>query len=547
MPSSNLQGALDKKLTELEAAGVEEQAKEVATKAGLPYLKINPNSVDLEALRILPEKDSHAAQVAVIAQEKKQLRVIIVDPLFPLTQKVLKDLAEQGFTIEQNIVSASSLKLVWERYQDIPKNAIDSLGTVAIDEDTFTRAQKEIKSVAALKEKLSFLSTTKMLEVLLAGAITLEASDIHLEPEEATVRTRYRLDGVLNNVAEVSPENYAKLLSRIKITSGLKLNIHNAPQDGRFSVRHLNKMIEIRVSVLPGSYGENIVMRILDPDNIMEKIEDLGLSEKNMAALKKLLQKSTGALLTTGPTGSGKTTSLYAFVQHINEPGSKIITIEDPVEYHLTGISQTQVNPAKGYTFASGLRSIVRQDPDVILVGEIRDGETAEIAMQAALTGHLVFSTLHTNDAAGAIPRLLDLGAKPASIAPALNAVIAQRLLRKLCEKCRQKKTIPDEELEEMKKALAGLESAPEVNTKTEIFFPSQCEACNMTGYKGRLGVFEFFIVDDDIEKIILTSPAVSEMKELAMKKGMVTLIQDGYLKVLEGKTSLEEVRRILE
>jgi type IV pilus assembly protein PilB len=348
MASPNLQESLDKKLSALKSAGIEQEAEEAATKAGLPYLKINPNAVDLEALRILTEAESRSAQIAIIAQEKKQLQLVLANPLLASTQEILKRLSSQGFLLAPHLVSLPGLELVWERYKEIPKEFLETLGKVAIDEETFSQVQQEIKSVSALKDKLASLSATKMLEILMAGAIALEASDIHLEPEETTVRTRYRLDGVLSTVAAMSLESYAKLLARIKITSGLKLNIRLAPQDGRFSVHHLNKMIEIRVSVLPGSYGENVVMRLLDPDSIKQKIEDLGLSEKNSALLKKLLQKSTGALLTTGPTGSGKTTSLYAFIQHINEPGLKIITIEDPVEYHVDGVSQTQVNPAKG-------------------------------------------------------------------------------------------------------------------------------------------------------------------------------------------------------
>ncbi|MBI2057727.1 MAG: type II/IV secretion system protein [Candidatus Yanofskybacteria bacterium] len=335
----------------------------------------------------------------------------------------------------------------------------------------------------------------------------------------------------------------------MKINSGLKLNIHNAPQDGRFTVNFKNKTIEIRTSVLPGAYGENTVMRVLDPETIRQTIQDLGMSAENFALIKKLLQKTTGSILTTGPTGSGKTTTLYAFVRHVNEPGLKIITIEDPIEYHIEGISQTQVNSAKGYTFASGLRSIVRQDPDVVLVGEIRDAETAEIAMQAALTGHLVFSTLHTNDAAGAIPRLIDLGIKPVMIAPALNAVLAQRLVRKLCLKCKRKGVISKEELEILNEVFATLSDKnkkPKITEDTEVFYPEKCATCNFTGYKGRVGVFEIFLVDEEMERLILKSPAISDMKDAALKRGMTTMVQDGYLKVLEGVTSTEEVRRVL-
>lgn len=549
MPSSNnLPEALQKKLTELERASIEAQAQELAKKTGLPYLKVNPSIIDLSALATLSETESRSSQVAVIAKEKQTLSVILTDhPPAPAAQQVLEKLSSQGFTLKRQIVSRLSMEKIWERYQEILPDNTTALGTVSVDQETIDKIHQDIQNIADLKNTLTALPTTKLLEALVAGAIKIGASDIHLEPEESSIRIRYRLDGVLNDVSRLDQTSYAKLLARIKITSGLKINIHNAPQDGRFTVRYTRRLIEIRTSILPGSYGENVVMRILDPASIKQNIEELGLSPANALLLKKLLKKTTGALLTTGPTGSGKTTTLYAFIQHINEPDTKIITIEDPVEYHIVGISQTQVKPSEGYTFASGLRSIVRQDPDIILVGEIRDGETAEIAMQAALTGHLVFSTLHTNDAAGAIPRLIDLGAKVTSIAPAINAVIAQRLVRKICPRCAQKKPIKPEDLSEIKAVLNGLKTkAPSLTPQTTIAYPDKCAECNFTGYRGRLGIFEFFVMDTELEKFILKSPAISEMRELATKKGMVTMLQDGYLKVLDGQTSLEEVQRVL-
>lgn len=547
MPSPNLSGALQKKLTELEQAGIEAQAQELAKKADLPYSKVNPSIIDLGALAILSETESHSSQVAVIAKERQTLHVVLTDPSAPATQRILDKLSSQGFTLNRQVVSRPSMERAWERYQEILPDNTSALGTVSVDQETIDQIHQDIRNIADLKNTLAALPTTKLLEALVAGAIKVGASDIHLEPEESSIRIRYRLDGVLNDVSTLGQDSYAKLLARIKITSGLKINIHNTPQDGRFTVRYTSRLIEIRTSVLPGSYGENVVMRILDPASIKQTIEELGLSPENTRLLDRLLKKTTGALLTTGPTGSGKTTTLYAFVQHINEPGTKIITIEDPVEYHVPGISQTQVKPSEGYTFASGLRSIVRQDPDIILVGEIRDGETAEIAMQAALTGHLVFSTLHTNDAAGAIPRLIDLGAKASSIAPAINAVIAQRLVRKICLHCAQKKPLKPEELAEIKSVLGSLKTkTPSLTPQTTIAYPDQCVECNFTGYKGRLGIFEFFVMDTELEKLILKSPAISEMRELATKKGMVTMLQDGYLKVLDGQTSLEEVQRVL-
>lgn len=540
MPFTNLPDALEKKLSELEQSGTEEQAKVIAQKSGFPYLKINAAAIDLRALILISEADSRFAEIAVIAENQKTLRLVTPSPSSPAAKQIMDKLTAQRYLLQINVVSRPSLEKVWEKYAEIVTRAAEDLGTIAIDNQVISRIQQEIKNIVDLKDKLVSLPTTHLLEVLVAGAIKIGASDIHLEPKEKTARTRYRLDGILSDVVEIDSASYIKLLSRIKIISGLKINIHHAPQDGRFSVKYGMTMIEIRTSVLPGSYGENVVMRVLDPSAIKQKIEDLGLSPKNVQSIKQLLNKTTGSILTTGPTGSGKTTTLYALIQYINTPDTKIITIEDPVEYHLVGISQTQVNPSRGYTFASGLRSIVRQDPDVILVGEIRDGETAEIAMQAALTGHLVFSTLHTNDAAGAIPRLIDLGAKPSSIAPAINVIIAQRLVRKLCRHCAKKSPLTKEGLADWQSVLPAVKPPP------KILYPGRCAECNFTGYKGRLGIFEFFVMDTDLEKLILKSPAISEVREITAKKGMVTLIQDGYLKVLEGKTSLEEVRRVL-
>jgi len=276
--------------------------------------------------------------------------------------------------------------------------------------------------VADLRDKVTKISATKMLEILIAGALKIGASDIHFEPETEKVRLRYRLDGVLSDIVAIDVLSYEKILNRVKIVSNLKLNINGAPQDGRFTINQKNAVIEVRVSILPSEFGETVVMRLLDPRTIKEGLEQLGIREDLLVLIKEQISKPTGAILTTGPTGSGKTTTLYAFVRHLNNPGTKIITIEDPIEYHIQGISQTQVEPEKGYGFANGLRAIVRQDPDIILVGEIRDAEAADIALQAALTGHLVFSTIHTNNAAGTIPRLIDLGVKPEIIAPARHA-----------------------------------------------------------------------------------------------------------------------------
>jgi type II secretory ATPase GspE/PulE/Tfp pilus assembly ATPase PilB-like protein len=341
---------------------------------------------------------------------------------------------------------------------------------------------------------------------------------------------------------------YNSLLSRIKLLSGIKLNISGKPQDGRFSIAFgKNTSIEIRTSSLPTEYGESLVLRILNPQSLIE-IKDLGLRKDLFETLQNEIQKPNGMIIMTGPTGSGKTTTLYAILKKIHNPNIKIITIEDPIEYHIKGISQTQVNETKGYNFANGLRAIVRQDPDVILVGEIRDRETVEIAIQAALTGHLVLSTVHTNDAVGTIARLIALGAHMPNIGPALNIAAAQRLLRKICPKCSALETPTDEEFKKIKEGLKRLPKSIELPKKIDknlkIIKAKGCKFCNKTGYKGRIGIFEIIEIDDSMEKFIAKKPSTAEIKEKALSRGFVTMEQDGLIKILQGLTTIEELER---
>ena len=422
-------------------------------------------------------------------------------------------------------------------------------GEIEISPAHLKEIQKEIKNISDLKEKVESSlteSVTEILEVILGGVIALDASDIHIEPREEEVMIRARVDGVLQDVLILEQKIYEGILSRIKLLSGIKLNITDRPQDGRFSILMEELPIEIRASSLPSEYGESVVLRILNPKSLID-MEALGLREDLFNLFKKEIEKPNGMIIVTGPTGSGKTTTLYAFLKKIHKPEIKIITIEDPIEYHLKGISQTQVAPDRGYDFASGLRSIVRQDPDVILVGEIRDLETASIALQSALTGHLVFTTLHTNDAAGTVARLQALGEKPVNIAPAINMAVAQRLIRKICQKCAEFKKISPEELKKLKKELSSLKAIkiPKLTPGLKIPRIKGCPNCNYTGYRGRIGIFEAFLVDDEMEKFILENPSIAGLRKEAIKKGMVTMYQDGLIKVLEGITTLEEVKRV--
>jgi len=424
---------------------------------------------------------------------------------------------------------------------------------IIISQEKFQKVESRIKNIETLKTYLTenvSKGVTLLMEAILVGGNTLGASDLHFEPEEEAIKLRLRLDGILHDVFLFDKQIYKAILSRIKLFSGIKLNVTDRSQDGRFTITIGREGIETRVSSLPSEYGEAIVMRLLDPKNLIET-NALGIRPDMLVVFEKEIKQPNGMIVVTGPTGSGKTTTLYAILKKIQSPEIKIITIEDPIEYHLKGISQSQVNPKKDYNFSSGLEAIVRQDPDVILVGEIRDSKTASIALQASLTGHLVLTTLHTNDATGTIVRLMALGETPANIAPAINLAIGQRLVRKLCPHCKQLKLATKEELSVIKKEIEALPNVirkannlPEIKDTLEILKPVGCVECDNTGYKGRLGIFEFFKVDDELENFIAKSPSIVELKEMAIAKGMVSMKQDGIIKVLQGITDLGEIEK---
>src|SRR3989344_3425011 len=536
----------------------ENRAKLLAEKLGFPYINLSFSPIEQEALIIISKEESEASQTAIINKEGKILQLVAKNPDSKEIQSLIASLEKKGFTIKIFIVSENSLKKALSQYPS-QKDVKEITGMVKISDEAILQLKKKIfnvKSLQEILEKLFKSNASEIVEAVLSGASILKASDIHFESEKDKIRIRLRLDGVLEDIIFMPNSIYSIIVNRIKLLSGLKLNIHEKAQDGRFSISsgdlptgEAGANIEIRTSVLPSAYGENIVMRVLDPDIIKVNLENLGIREDDLEIIKNQLQKPTGMILTTGPTGSGKTTTLYAFIKKILTSDIKIITIEDPIEYHIEGISQTQVEPDKGYTFENGLRSIVRQDPDVILVGKIRDYETAEIAAHAALTGHLVFSTLHTNDAIGAIPRLIDLGIKPPVIAPAINLLMAQRLLRKLCPKCASKRNLNKEELQIFKKILANLPPRVgfnnELTNKTKVSGAKGCEECH-NGYSGRMAVMELFEITDEIERLILKSPAEVELKEAAKKTGMVTMAQDAVIKILRGVTTIEEAEKIL-
>lgn len=548
-PQEKREAELEKKLGQISAHGSKDSFQAVAQKLGFSFSDLISAPIDTGALALVPETEARAGNFAVILKTGTALTVATTDPTKLEELESIAKLKARGFSINIIMTSPAGLDHAWQRYTNLKRVDTFEVGSIDIKEEDLVELQNKIKTVKDLQQQVTSVSTTNLLEILLAGALKIEASDIHFEPTSNDTRLRYRLDGVLEDVTVIEKGSYEKVTNRIKVLSHLKLNIQRAPQDGRFTIREGGIDIEVRVSILPSEFGETIVMRLLDPRKIKGKIEDLGMRPDFLEMVKEQLAKPTGAILTTGPTGSGKTTTLYAFVNYLNSPEEKIITIEDPIEYHITGISQTQVDPSKGYGFADGLRSIVRQDPDIILVGEIRDNETAEIALNAALTGHLVFSTIHTNDAAGTIPRLIDLKVQPQIIAPAIRMAMAQRLLRKLCENCRTKKPLAENRTQKIKTELNPIAEKFKLSAIAEVlevFEPVGCDKCNNTGYKGRIGVYEAFHVTPEMERLIMSNPSMADVIELAIKQGMITMKQDAYLKLLEGITSFDEIERIL-
>lgn len=535
-----------KKIEELHKEEEEKFAQHTATKNGLPYANLFIATINPEAILLLDEKTAIESEVAIIQKMDDTLSVAIRDPQNPNTKIVLNQI-QSKYRIKLLVASLRSLKKAWEFYSIGTKKEVK--GTLEISPDTIANFEKEIKTIDSVQERFKTVheDVVHVLELTIGASLGLGASDIHFEPQEKEVKLRYRIDGILQDIADLDKKIYKSILTRIKLISGLKINVSEIPQDGRFTIKLGGLEVEVRVSILPGAYGEDIVMRILHPKAISVPLEELGFQKFHYDIIVKEIYRPNGIILVTGPTGSGKTTTLYAFLKKLNSPEVKIITIEDPVEYHVEGLAQTQVNPEKGLTFASELRSILRQDPDIILLGEMRDTETVEVAIHAALTGHLVFSTLHTNDAIASIPRLIDMNTNPSILASAINMVMAQRLVRKVCSKCSKKRVLSESEIRLLKEALSDLPkeyNIPEITSNTEIPEPVGCPACNNTGYKGRIGIFEIFLLDDEIKNYIATAESVSlyDLKKLTDKKGMLFMKQEGFIKVLKGLTTLEEI-----
>ena len=506
---------------------------------GLPFKeKISEQELEPELCQEIPISFVKQYELLPLRRENGRVVVASADPLnfYPLEDlaRLLESELELVVSPAEEILSA--INRVYDRLGRSAEGVIDDLRE---EEDNLSLLAQEIEEPQDLLEASDEAPIIRFVNSLLYQAIKERASDIHIEPFERDVVVRFRIDGVLYEILRAPKRLQSSIISRIKIMGGLNIAEKRLPQDGRIRIKIAGRDIDIRLSTLPTAFGERVVMRLLDRSQVLLQLEDLGFSQENLRIMNELIQHTHGIILVTGPTGSGKTTTLYASLQKINTPDKNIITIEDPIEYQIPGIGQIQVNPKISLTFANGLRSIVRQDPDVILVGEIRDAETAEIAIQASLTGHLVFSTLHTNDAPSAITRLVEMGIEPFLISSSVLAILAQRLVRVLCKDCRE----PDEPDLEILRALEGekwLEQG-------KFYRAVGCEKCLNTGYIGRTGIFELLLVDDEIRQMINRRADSNEIKQVARKKGMLTLREDALRKASLGITSLAEVMRVTQ
>lgn len=545
---------LNSKLTDLHKKDEEEYMQMIASQRSIPYVNLHDAPVDTDALRLILENVARTAGVAPFTLIGKKLSLAVSNPDIKETAELVKVLSDRGYIITIYLASKTSLEFAWSKYKDLSFAYETHAGALDISNEQITDLVKTVRSIEDIKKMIADVLAqkksyriTRIVEIIVAGALSLEASDIHIEPEEETAGLRFRLDGVLNEILTFDLDTFNLILSRIKLLSGLKINIKTEAQDGRFSVKINESDIEIRTSLLPGSYAESIVLRILDPKSISVPLESLGMEPKLLELIAYEIAKPDGMILNTGPTGSGKTTTLYAFLRKVHNPQIKIITIENPVEYHLPGIVQTQAEPDKGYTFELGLRSALRQDPDIIMIGEIRDPETASISVNAALTGHMVFSTLHTNDAAGTFPRMIDLGVNPKILCSAITLAMAQRLVRKLCVKCRKQVKPSGDTKEKIDKVFATIKDLDYKDLiKNDIFEPVGCVECNNTGYKGRIGIFEAIETDEKVEKVVNENPSEREITAAAEGQNILNMRQDGVIKILRGITSVEELERVI-
>lgn len=524
---------------------IEDYARAKAESLGIPFMTISGRPIAPDVVNFIPEPVARRYTLVPFQIEPTDHGALSIAMLDPLDFQVIEFLEKK---------SGRPIKPFMGVADDI-KSAIDELYTQNLGADVTAALEESapiIKTYEAgkLGEVIREAPIAQIVSAILEQAIRIRASDVHIEPQIGETRVRYRVDGILQERLMLPRRLQDAVVSRIKILADLKIDEKRVPQDGRFNFKMGESEVDLRVSTLPTVHGEKVVMRLLKKSGGIPTLGDLGLRGLALKNLEAAIRRPHGIILVTGPTGSGKTTTLYSVLAILNNARVNIMTLEDPVEYEISGVNQVQINPAAGLNFATGLRSFLRQDPNIILVGEIRDGETTDLAIQAALTGHLVFSTLHTNNAAGAIPRLIDLGAEPFLVASALSAVLGQRIARRICSTCKEE-YVPDEAvLADMKKVVGNLWPADKPMTLYKgkgTVNGTPCESCGGSGYLGRLGVFELFPVSDAISKLTLTRAPMSEIEKQAVSEGMISMKQDGYLKALEAVTTIEEVLRVAQ
>ena len=544
------QAKFEKKMEDIEIAEKEKMVMAHAEELGLPHIDLTGFPISAEALRAIPEETARAQGVVCFYYSIDELRVACLEPNAEIEELVYQLSERNHAQVMLYLISEHSFEKALNLYSTLPivkpiKKEIE------ISDEDLEKYQSSINSLETLREYFNNTTITEILTLLIASALKVNASDVHIESEEDGVKVRYRIDGVLHDVAELPRETLKKFIARIKLLAALKINVDDKPQDGRVTLKLSKDSLDVRVSTMPTAHGESVVMRILYGNYQGVNLDDLGIRGTSYERLKREMTRPNGMIITTGPTGSGKTTTLYAVLRELNREGVKIITLEDPIEIKMKGVNQSQVDTEKGYTFAKGLRSILRQDPDICMVGEIRDLETADIAIQSALTGHLMLSTIHTNSAAGAVPRFLSMGVKPFLLAPALNAIMGQRLVRRVCSHCLVEDKLSVDRQKQVADLIAALPEAdrPQESIENLKFYKGKgCDECNGLGYKGRIGIYEIFTMNKEVEQIIL-SGEVSEytIADIAMRQGMVNMAQDGVLKALDKITSLDEVFRVTE
>jgi len=514
----------------------------------IPLKRVRAEEVPLEILESIPEETAKYYKMISLAKKGNILDIGMVYPEDLKAQEALKFLARQGkFDYKVFLITISNFNELLKQYRTLKRE----LGIALEELKTELRVERIPKTAAEFERLAEEAPITKIVAVVLRHAVDGGASDIHIEPTREKLRIRFRLLGILHSSIFLPIRVHPAVVSRIKILSNLKIDETRIPQDGRFSTKIDDKDIDFRVSTFPTTLGEKVAIRVLDPATGLKRLEELGLESRNFEVVKRAIEKPFGMILATGPTGCGKTTTLYAILQILNKEGVNIITLEDPVEYFIEGVNQSQIKPEIGYDFATGLRHMVRQDPDIIMVGEIRDEETAALATHAALTGHIVLSTLHTTDALGVIPRLIDLGVRPYLIPPTLSCATAQRLVRRLCDNCKEeikpKKEIAELILKEVENLPPQIKKDIKIKKPLKIFKAVGCRDCNGSGFSGRVALFEVLEMTASLSDLILKIPSVKLLQEEAKRQGMVGMFQDGILKVLNGITTIEEVLRVAE